>query len=138
VARLGAGSARHSTPLIVARSQVRLPHGRRAAFPRERLRTTNRQENAEVIRCSGRGADQGARSLQMRSAFDGCRFSSTAQFKSQTDEIRGSFKPEFTFNGAARIRNRFVGHAQGLGNGGQALSLSQQAQNIDFAGRELL
>jgi hypothetical protein len=138
VARLGAGSARHSTPLIVARSQVRLPHGRRAAFPRERLRTTNRQENARSSAARGAARIEARGVCKMRSAFDGCRFSSTAQFKSQTDEIRGSFKPEFTFNGAARIRNRFVGHAQGLGNGGQALSLSQQAQNIDFAGRELL
>jgi hypothetical protein len=138
VARLGAGSARHSAPLIVARSQVHLPHGRRAAFPRERRRTTNNQENARSSAARGAARIKARGGLQMRSAFDGCRFSSAPQFKSQTDEIRGSFKPEFTFNGAAGVRNRFVGHAQGLGNRGQALSLSQQAQNIDFASRELL
>jgi hypothetical protein len=56
-------------------------------------------------------------------------FSPTAQFESQTDEVGGSFKPKFALNRAAGIRNRLVGHAQGLGNGRQALTFSQQPQN---------
>src|ERR1700739_1750481 len=68
----------------------------------------------------------------------GYRFSPAAQFERETDEVRGSLQPKFALDRTAGVRNRLVGHAQGLGNRRQALTFSQQSQNIDFAGGKLV